>query len=273
MQRELVAPVDVDEAHVVDLTHARDGSRCGVGALARVAPVARLDVHDDVASRAAPAGPPPRPRRQPRAPSPTGDVGETPITTSANCRPAACRIRSRRSSTRGAERSDRRARRLLGIGRSAIHQDVDVPAHQPRRSDQHEHGDEERRERVAVRMACPHEQQPEEDRHRSGQVAREVERVRGERRAPGALRHPPRHHRAARVDDDHDADRGEHVPVGVHVRGPRAEEPLEGPDADQDARSREERRLGERREMLRLPVPVLVRDVGGPARDAEREEA
>ena len=36
--------------------------------------------------------------------------------------------------------------------------------------------------------------------------------------------------------------------------------------------SDEERRLGERGEVLRLAVAVLVRDVGGPRRDADREE-
>ena len=35
---------------------------------------------------------------------------------------------------------------------------------------------------------------------------------------------------------------------------------------------REHRRLEQRREVLRLPVPVLVRLVGGPAGDAERKE-
>ena len=170
----------------MDLTHARDRRRRGVGALARVAPVGGLDVHDDVAARQRPldrlldrVGDRVRPRRP-------GEVGETPITTSANCRPGRLPHPQPAELDARAERCDRHAGGLLGIGGSAVHQDVDVPAHQPCRRDQDEHGDEERGERVAVRMTCPHEQQPDEDRDRPGQVAREVERVRGERGAAGA---------------------------------------------------------------------------------------
>ena len=65
-------------------------------------------------------------------PWPTAASGETPITTSAKWRPAAERIRSRRSSTGGLDRRDRLPRRLLGVGRRAVHQHVDVPPHQPR---------------------------------------------------------------------------------------------------------------------------------------------
>ena len=50
VERELLAPVDLDEGHVVDLAHGGNGGRGGVDALAQVALVAGLDVHDDVAS-------------------------------------------------------------------------------------------------------------------------------------------------------------------------------------------------------------------------------
>ena len=51
---------------------------------------------------------------------------------------------------------------------------------------------------------------------------------------------------------------------------PRAEQPLERADGDQDGHEREKRGLGERGQVLGLAVPVLVRAVGRPRRDAER---
>ena len=50
------------------------------------------------------------------------------------------------------------------------------------------------------------------------------------------------------------------------------DEPHDRAPDDEDAREDEDRALGERGEMLRLPVPVLVAGVGGPHRDADGEE-
>ena len=89
---------------------ARRGTRerGRVGALAQRDLVgARLDVDDDVALRQRALRPPPRPRRPPRGPARPRPRGDTPITTSAKWRPAACRIRSRRSSTARHDRRDR----------------------------------------------------------------------------------------------------------------------------------------------------------------------
>ena len=69
------------------------------------------------------------------------------------------------------------------------------------------------------------------------------------------------------------SDRDEDVPGRRRRSGfAGADEPLDRADADEHARGREERRLGERGEVLGLAVPVLVRDVRRPPRDAEREE-
>ena len=193
------------------------------------------------------------------------DVGELPPGRLPHPQPAQLDAR--------AERGDRRAGGLLGVGGSAVHQHVDVPAHQPCRRDQHEHGDEERGERVAVRMTCPHDEQPDEDRDRPGQVAREVERVRGQRGAPGAPATSAATSRSrlasTTITTAIVANTYQEV---CTFEGREPKRRSRARDADQDARRREERRLGERREVLRLPVAVLVRDVGGPHRDAEGEE-
>ena len=52
----------------------------------------------------------------------------------------------------------------------------------------------------------------------------------------------------------------------------RPEQAFERADRDQDADEREKPGLGERREMLRLAVAVLVTAIGGTTGDAEREE-
>ncbi len=100
---------------------------------------------------AAPPAPPAPRRRRRRAPGPTGASKETPITTSANTRPAACRIRSRRSSDGGANAPDRAPRSGRRVRGGPVHQHVDVAAHQPDCGAEYQHRDEERRRRVGVR--------------------------------------------------------------------------------------------------------------------------
>ena len=132
----------------MDLAHARDSLGGGERPLAqRRLVLLGLHVDDDVASRqravervldrvgggmALPHG---RARRDA-----DDDVGE--------CCPAAWRMRSRRSSTRGSSAAIAASAASWALGRDAVHQDVDVQPHQPPRRDQHEHGDEERRGRV-----------------------------------------------------------------------------------------------------------------------------
>ena len=84
---------------------------------------------------------------------------------------------------RRADVLDREACRLLRIGGHAVHQDVDVATHQPDGREEHEQRDEERRDRVGLHLARANEEKADEHRDRAGEVAREVKRVRRQRRA------------------------------------------------------------------------------------------
>ena len=230
----------------------------------------RLDVDDDVASRQRPLD-----RRLDRVGGsvPLADRrgGETPITTSANCRPppAASAAGAARP---GAERRDRRARRRLGARRRAVHQHVDVAADQPRRGE---------RARARRRRARRSSRRSGARRGRAG--ARRARRTsrRGRWRSGARSRRAPRSPFAATPATDRPrlASTTITTPIvtktyqrGVHRRRRRPDQPLDRANADQHARGREKRRLGERGEVLGLAVPVLVGDVGRPAGDAEREE-
>ncbi len=192
------------------------------------------------------------------------DVGELPRTGLAHAQSPEC--------DRGLDPRDRRARRLFGAGRNAVHQHVDVALHQPRRCEQDERGDEERRGRVRARIAGAHEQQPKQHGPGAGEIAGEVQRVRGQGGAAIALRRPPRDDRAAEVDDDHDADNCERVPGCLHRGAAAADEVRDRTPRDEAAGGEQDRPLGERAEMLGLAVAVLVRDVGRPHRHADGEE-
>ena len=167
---------------------------------------------------------------------------------------------------------DRGERSPLGVDRHAIHEDVDVAAHEPVGRDQDQRRDEERRDRVSLQPAGAGEQEPDQNGSRSDQVAGEVERVRGERGAAVAARGAKRHRRPTRVHGDHDQDDDERVPDGVHVRLGRADEHRERPVRDVQAREHEDPRLRERREMLRLAVSVRVPAIGRPPGDADGEQ-
>ena len=60
--------------------------------------------------------------------------------------------------------------------------------------------------------------------------------------------------------------------AGVDLRRDHAGEPQDRERRDADRDEHERCRLGERREMLRLPVTVRVAAVGRPDRDADGEE-
>ena len=55
------------------------------------------------------------------------------------------------------------------------------------------------------------------------------------------------------------------------MRVVRADEAFDRAFRDEEARDREEPGFAERREMLRLAVPELVRDIGRPRGNADRE--
>ena len=195
------------------------------------------------------------------------DVGELAAPSLPHPEPAQL---NRRSNSR-----DRGARGGLGGRGNSIHQHVHVHPHQLRGGAEHEHGDEEGSNRIAVRVSRPHEQQASEHGKRAAEIAREMNSVRGERRAPISLRRAPRDSHPAHVDHDNERDHGERVPGCVHGRMRRSGETLDRPEADQHARSREKHRFRERGDVLGLPVPVLVGDVGpgGRRRRARRTSA
>ena len=188
VQRELEPAADVDEREVVDLAHARHGQRGGVRALAHARILERLDVHDDVAARQRPldclldrvrggVALADRVRSTRRRSRRRRTGGRRPGASAAGAaRPPASPPRSPRA-RRPRRRSGARSMStsmLLRIRRAA--------------ASEHEHGDEERRDRVAVRVAGPRDQQADEHGDRAREVAAEVQRVRRERRA----RVPPR---------------------------------------------------------------------------------
>ena len=192
------------------------------------------------------------------------DVGERAPRRLAQAQPGE---RDRRLDAR-----DRGTRRRLGLRRRAIHQHVDVPPDQPAGGEEHERGDEERCDRVALRIAGRRGDETAEHRERPGEVAAEVDRVRAQRLAAVAARRAERDDRAGEVDREHDRHDDEEPPRRVDLGLVAPVSRVDRERRDGDADEREHGRLRQRGEMLGLPVPVLVPLVGGPAGDADREE-
>ena len=131
-------------------------ARASAAACARSRSVAssmRLDVDDDVGFGQRALRPPPRPRPPRRAPArpprPAGRRSRRRRT--AARRPAACAGGAARPAARCAAIAARAAASASAGARSISTSTFTL--HQPRRGEQHEHADEERRDRVAVRMA------------------------------------------------------------------------------------------------------------------------
>src|SRR5438552_582829 len=122
-------------------------------------------------------------------------------------------------------------------------------------------------------MALVHQDEPHEHCDRASEIAGEVQRVRCQRRTSVTTRCAPQDDGATDVDNDHDPDHGERVPPRLDRRRPLADEMRGCTPGDEEAGRGEDRSLGKSREMLRLAVPVLVRDVSGPDRDANRKES
>ena len=217
MERDLHAPVDLEDAEVVDLTHLRN-AECG-----REHPLAdlrvrapRLDVHDDVGIGKAFAhrflDPVRRsvalPHRGARS-DPDDDVREVPTARLAHAEPPELH--------RWVERVDRRAGGVLRVGRRPVHEHVDVAAEQAHGGRDDESRDEQRSDRVALGKAERGRREPGEHGERSGEVAPEVERVREQRVAAVATSGAQRDRRPHRVDRDHEPDRRECPPGCVHL--------------------------------------------------------
>ena len=177
-------------------------------------------------------------RRRPRlrAPGRRRPPGETPMTTSAKWRPADWRSRSRRRSTGSVDdlRSRPRAASRAAVGRP-VHEHVHVALAKSGGRGEDEPGDEQRGDRVRVRVSGTGADEPEQDGGRAEQVAAEVERVRLERRAAEAPRGPERRPRPRSVEHDHDADHDEGVPDCVDLALGRSEEAGDGERGDGQA--------------------------------------
>ena len=71
------------------------------------------------------------------------------------------------------------------------------------------------------------------------------------------------------MTSDHDEDR---VPAWIDLPARQPEEPPQSPPGDRESRDDEDRRLGERGQVLRLAVAVGVAGIGRPPGDANRNE-
>ena len=191
VKRQLFPPADLDEREVVDLAHIRNGEGRSVRAHPDVGIDERLHVNDDVASgqRALErcldrvGGGMPQADRSRRRHT-DHDVGEIPPGRLPHPEPPQV--------DRGCERDDRRSCRSLGVGGSAVHQDVDVAPHQRAAATS---------TRTATKSAaiespagCPERENSETDEHRDrpDEIARKVERVRRERGARVTAGRPAR---------------------------------------------------------------------------------
>ena len=254
----------LDGHEVVDLAHRHDTHRRGANALghASVFLARRLDVNHDIAAgkhalhRVLDVIGSRVPLTDDRAGRDTDhDIRERVARSLAQPQPA--------QGDRRLQRLDRRARRVDGVRRGAIHQHVDVAPHQPRGRKQHQRGDEECSQRVSRLPAGPHGDQPEQHRGGARQVAREMERVREQRGARVRPRRTQRYNRPSSIDREHDTYSRERPPRRAHIEVRPAGEPRRRKRRDPHADKRERARLGQRRQVLGLTVAVRVARVRG----------
>ena len=178
VQRDLGAVLGSQHRKIVDLAHLRHVLRRGQGPLAQRGLVfLRLDVDDDVALRQRLVD-----RRLDRvrrgvALADCGsrrdaddDVRELPAPGLPH--PQTPQLHKR------LEPPDRSRSDGVSLGRNAVHQNVDVPAHQPRGSGQDEQRNEERGGGVSLLPPGADAEQAAEHCNRAGKVAREVNGIR-----------------------------------------------------------------------------------------------
>ena len=190
VQRQLVAVVDRQPTHVVDLAYLGHGQGCRRGALAQVAlGLRRLDVDDHVGvlERLLDAlldrvGD--RVRLRHTAVSGDGDHEVDEVAPGGVAHPQPPHLDWDR------ERRQRGPDALLGLVRRAVHQHVDRLAREPQGGHDHQHGDEQRGERVRIRIAERHEHKTDQHGQRTGKVRAEVQRVSRQRGRRVALRGP-----------------------------------------------------------------------------------
>ena len=163
----------------------------------------------------------------------------------------------------GGDGTDRALGAILSLGRRAVHQHAGVLSDQADGRREDDAGHDQRRERVTRLPAGADEQQPDQHGERAGHVAREVVRVRAQRRRAVALRGARRHHHAAGVDHECDGDHHERGRVAA-VRIASTGEPAHGLAHHHNSAGGEDGRLRQRGEVLDASVAVGVVVVGGP---------
>ena len=258
VQRDLDAPVDVQHGEVVELPHARDAERGRERALAEAGiGVARLDVDDDVRLGQARAhgvldpvrggmtladGGPGR--------DPDDDVREVRAAGGANAQPPEL--------DRRVERGDRAPGGLLrATGARSMSTSMFLRSSLAGREDD-EPGDEERRDRVALREAERGREEPREHGERADEVAPEMEGVREQRVAPVLPPGAERDDGARGVDGDDERDRGKGPPARLDLELDPAGEPRDRDAGDEEADRDQEPGLRERGEVLGLAVAERV---------------
>ena len=175
MERDLDAPVHLEDGQVVDLAHLRNAQGCRQSALTNLrirAP--RLHVHDDVGMGKPLADRVLDPVRRSMALAdrgagrdPDDDVREVPAARLAHAEPPEL--------DRRVERVDRRTGRVLRVDRGLIHEHVHVAPQKAHRSRDDERRDEERGHRVSSGKPECRRGQPGEHGERPGEVAPEVQ--------------------------------------------------------------------------------------------------
>ena len=272
MQRQLEAVARVDHGEVVQLPHVRDGHRRRADTLAELGLTAGgLDVHDDVAFRKRTL----HGRLDPisgRVPLPHGRAGRDTDHDVRERAPAGLAQPEPPEDDGRVEPVDRLPRGVDRTRGGAVHQDIDIAPDEPGRGGDDEDGHEQRGDRVTLGEAGPRRGEPRDDRQRPEQVGAEVDRVGEDRRARVPSCRPVGDDRPRDVDRDHESGCCERPPGGVDVERDPSGESGDGERADDDGDEHEEGGLGERGEVLRLPVAVEVRLVRGLGRPSDREE-
>ncbi len=165
-------------------------------------------------------------------------------------------------------RVERRDRPLGGghlVRRRPVHQHVDVASDEPRGGGDDEQRDEQRGDPVRPGVPGARREQPDDHRERADEVARRnAVRWPSARRCRIAARSEPRRSSGRRRSRSRPRRRRASTTRRARPSRSRPVSRSDREHADRDADEHEKRRLDERREVLRLAVPVEVRRVGGP---------
>ena len=170
-----------------------------------------------------------------------------------------------------AEVGDRPLGRRARLQRRAVHQHVGVLQQQAPGGGEDQRRDRQRRDRVGLAETSLDRDEADQHDDRARHVGREVERVGAQRGAPEAPRRPQRDGDPARVDEQRHGDHRELVPADAG-RSRAVDQVADPGDAHEDPSGEQDRRLSQRSEVLRAPVPVGVLRVRGPATEPHREE-